>query len=244
MTTRKTKAVAKTRARLTNKNHDILVKAVRASAKDRKTKRELTLTPIGTARFAYLSAPDEYEGKKRYRTQLLLTPGDAEPLKEMLTKLVDEAHAANIEKQESPKAKKAAQAYRKRYPFEDDVDAEGNETGLVVFKFAQNATITLKDGTEKHVRPLLIDAARRPVDPETVKVFTGSKIRVAFTARPYANAAAEAVGLSLDLHKVQIIELAKRNSNYEDDTFGAVEGGFTQDALENQDDTADEGAHF
>lgn len=201
------------------------------STSSRKT---MHLSPIGSARFAYLSEPDDYEGRKRYRTQLLLLEADAETItfKELLTKLVDEAHAANVEAQTTVKAKKAAAEFRKRYPFEDDVDAEGNPTGKVVFKFSQNANIRLKDGTEKHVRPLLVDADRKPIDPEAVKIFTGSTIRVAFTTRPYANAAAEAVGLSLDLAKVQLLKLSKRSNVYEDNTFGKVEGGYRQESIE------------
>lgn len=231
-----------------SKDKRILRDAVRAARKDtsepkgapKEGKRPLQLTPIGTARFAYLSQPDDYMGRKRYRTQLLLSKAEAVPLQEAIRKLVDEAFDANVENAKDAKAKKAAAGYRKKYPFEDDVDAEGNETGLVVFKFAQNAVITLKDGTEKEVRPLLVDAQRRPVDPDSVRVYGGSRIRVAFSARAYANASAEAVGVTLDLAKVQIIELSKRDGNYQDSTFDDVEGGWSQSSID--DDDAD-GSH-
>lgn len=190
-----------------------------------KPRRTLTLTPFGVARYVHLNKPDVYtnpetgvKGSPKYKVQLLLDGADRDAFKGQIDELIDDAweeHTANI-----PDSKK--KKLRKQYPYDAELDADGEETGRIAFKFTSNAEFkNAKGEVEDRRPPLILDAKRIPTP--NAPVWSGSELRVAFSTRGYLNAAAQAVSVSLDLEKVQIKSLAAR-SNRPDNTFDEVEG--------------------
>lgn len=158
------------------------------------------VTPKGVAKFPALNAPDTLHDKDGiFKVGLLLPPDEAQVLIDLLKPHLDEAVA--WAKRENPRVAKSIVAHS---PWADEVDREGNETGLIEFKFKAKAKGKRKDGTTFDRRIPLFDAVRTPI---TKNVGGGSVIKVSAAAVAYFAAATKQAGITLRLNAVQVLEL-------------------------------------
>lgn len=194
-------------------------------------RKEMYLSPFGAALHTHLNRADDKFGPPKFKTKLVLDGAARDEFKGLIDKIVDDAFAEHTK--DLPKGKAAK--VRKKYPYEELYDDDGEPDGRIAFKFVMNAVINTADGPVER-KPLIVDAKRRPIkDPPLI--VSGSEIRVAFTKRTWLNDAAQEVGATLDLHKVQIAKLADRASR-PDSTFGDVEGGWdSEQGIDDSNDT-------
>jgi len=212
-------------------------------AKPRKIKY---VSPAGEAVYPYVNKADtaDIAGKPQrpaFKTGLRL-PEDSEAgtiqggkavpetLRQLIDRLVDEAWD---EHDIPPKYKKVAE---KAYPYDEEVDASGEPTGNLLFKFKQNESIKMPSGEIVKLKIALFDAKKQKV---TANVGGGSRIKVAFTHRPYGMVSGKQynVGISLDFSAVQVLELVEfGGGNADSFGFGEEDGYEGADAYQDNDD--------
>jgi hypothetical protein len=183
----------------------------------------------GTASWPRLNSPAVNFNRdgKEYRTDLIVTTGDAQPTIEALNKLIEDALPGFLDEQlqtvreklikegKKPLADKynADRIKTEFFPeqmtfFKEDTDEEGEPNGKIIFKFKRPATWKDKEGKEHKAEVRIYDAAGTKLD-EPPLVRAGSRIVVAFGATPFAKAGLKTYGVSLRLRSVQIIDLAR-----------------------------------
>ena len=202
-------------------------------------------SPKGSALWAKLDKPDrEYNAKGQYSVDLVADPGDVK-VKEFvnnLESLRDQAFdQANDGK---PKNKQ----YTKREVFKEEFDKEGNETGMIIFKFKMNNVDDRRVGQNKVV---LVGPKASEGSIPMVNIGNGSTVRCVAFANPYSMASDKTIGVSLILEKVQLIELVEFGGNDDlDDEDGelpentnsdgfADEEGELPDSVTDSDDNGD-----
>lgn len=168
-----------------------------------KQKRPRHTTPPGIAKFPHLVTPDtkfkadgEFHCKLRYTDEAAI---------EALKKVIDPAVEASYQQAltDRPKYKKLTQ---RAYPYTEELDEDGNETGAIVFNFKQNAKIKKRDGTVIEVKIPLFDAKGSPITGKP-SIWGGSELIVAYTIRPYFMESEKKAGVTLDLAAVQVIKM-------------------------------------
>lgn len=157
------------------------------------------VTPAGRAVWPKLNEPDtKFKENGEYSVTLCLAWADAEPLVEIIDRLIGE----NLEaaKAENPRAKLGH-----FLPYSPELDEESEEeTGNILFKFKMPATVkSRRTGNMVTLRPRLFDASNKPCD---VEVGGGSIIKVSAQVRGYY-AAAIGAGVKLSMECVQVLEL-------------------------------------
>jgi len=183
------------------------------------------ITPTGVAKYPHLNKPDEYEGKRRWSTKLVLPREEAEPL----VAQVDEAWAAAAQafakEAKTPASKRALKA--PHLPYTEELDRDGNETGNVEFSFSRPAEfVDRRTGEAVSIRIGLFDAKLKPL---TEEVWGGSKIKVAYELNPYHTGAN--AGVQLRLVAAQVIDLVTRGDAANGSVFGfSEEDGFVSAA--------------
>ena len=186
--------------------------------------REYHISPEGITRHPWLNKPDtKYNDDGQFKTDLLISGEPANVLAAKIEAAAQTAFDIHVEKLTTAERKK----WSRYVPFEREEDDEGNPTGVVAFKFKQNAVIKLRDGDTKNITIELRDSQDNVT---SVPVFAGSKVRIMFSMRPIAMTSAKEAGVRLDFYKVQIIELPRRDRG-----FGAVDGGYVDDQDEEPD---------
>jgi hypothetical protein len=179
------------------------------------------VTPKGVAVYPWLNTPDtKFSPEGDYKVTLKLSAEEAEPLIQKVTKITDDFFDEVVSK--DPKAKNL----KINYPFDEEMDDQGNSTGNYLFKFKQKAQITSKEGKNYNMNVALFDAKRNPT---TVQVGGGSEIKIAATVWPYVMQSSKTVGLSLKPTAVQIIKLSSVGSAHASSMFQNEEG-FTAEA--------------
>jgi hypothetical protein len=178
-------------------------------------------SPKGKALWCKFKEPDRlYNAKGELSTNLVCDPNDPAVkafIKELET-LRDTAMAEAVETLGAAKAKgiQAAAVYK------DDIDKDGNETGLVKFTFKLK-DVDDKVAQGKQATVLVVDAKRQPIPLATAPlVGNGSEIRCVAYANPYYMASTKTVGVSMMWSKMQVINLVSYDSDDFDD-----EDGFT-----------------
>lgn len=169
-------------------------------------KRERLLTPVGTARYAWLKTPDcTFDQDGVFRAQLLVPALEAADLCKKLDELAEEAYATA--QKENPGKK-----INLNLPYSHDVDDAGKPTGDIVFKFKTTSRWTRPNGEVVEKKLPAFDAKlNRIVDvPE---VYTGSKLRISFVPSPYYVAAHRSAGVSLYINSYQILGLVTYESD-------------------------------
>jgi hypothetical protein len=198
------------------------------------TKKTLT-TPAGIAGFVCVNKPStKFKPDGEYSIKLVLDPATAAPLQAEFTKLAEAAKAEFVKKD----AKKAViiQKYALHVPGADDVDAEGNATGNIVFSFKQTAVITPKDPKKQKFETKigLFDAKGKPMASD-VLVGRGSKVKVAYEVIPFCNPATKSAGISLRLKAVQILDLKRYSGGGDAGSYGfGAEEGYEGEAATEQ----------
>jgi len=204
------------------------------------------ITPKGCAVWPRLNTPDEYEGKKTYKSGLILSAEDAADLIDKIDTATADCLAATKEKLSDAvkngktgdikaKAKKALAALETASPYTAAVDSDGEETGDVMFKFKSNADF--KDGKTGKIKQIKVPLFDSKGKPTTVMIYGGSTIRVAYALVPYHMAATNKVGVSLRIEGIKVIEPAKSGGGYDANSlgFGEEEDGYESSGLEDDD---------
>lgn len=209
---------------------------------DKYPKLPKFLTPLATAIYPHLTKPDtKFNSDGDYKCDVKLPREEAQPLIDQLEKIRDEFWNELVAGD-----KKIARQFSKESVYHDELDDDGNETGLVIFKTKMRARVTSKTtGKVYESRPRLFDAANNIFSPATV--YGGSKVRVAGEVKPYKMDSTKKVGVSLRLKAVQIIELVEGGGASADSYgFGTVEGGYTKPTIEAEgaDDDDGDGAGY
>jgi hypothetical protein len=204
-------------------------------------KRERFTTETGDAVYPWLNKPDTkafkgQEAKPAFKVTLRLEGAAADKLKEIINPVVDAAYDEQVEvfktriEESKGKALKDARAgledMVKKYPYEEDVDDDGEGNGKWLFKFKQNARIKTKQGYMDITIPLFDGQGNKMAE----NIYGGSRIKVNFSMRGYYMESAGEAGTTLDINAIQVIELVSSNAGNADDYgFGAEEGAFETD---------------
>ena len=191
-------------------------------------KRKKITTPLGRARYPWLTEPDtKFDPEGVFRVQLILNAKENEEFLDRLDAMADEAFE---DAKEDLKEKKPqdVEKVRRKDPYEYIYDDSGNKTKKVFVKFKMNHIITTDSG-KIELEPDLFDAKGKYIDLDDFNVTGGSEIRVNFTPRKYYMASNKLAGISLQLNAVQIVELAKRGGDPDYYGFGEEEDGFDVD---------------
>ena len=191
-------------------------------------------TPVGTAIFPKLNAPDtKFKADGEYGVKLRLGAAESEAF---IAKIEKELKAywpvakAELEKKltdavggpAKAKAKLALSEMKEAdKSFKPAYDDEGEETGEYEFNFKMPATYLKDKGktTEKRLpmRPDLFDAKGKKLD-SAPEVWGGSRLIVAGEFRPFSTTVG--VGISLRLKAAQIIELVLGGGNRDAASYG------------------------
>lgn len=217
------------------------------------SKRPLRHTsPRGVFAYPWLSKADtKFNAGGVYKVDLILEGEAAEAMTAKLDRLLEDAKAELMDEVKPAKKKSLKIAT----PYAMECDDDGDETGRVVVKFKQNATIKKKDGSTIKIGPIpAFDAKGTPIKEA---VYGGSEGKVSFSCRPYYNAKDNEIGLTRDLNAVQVLELKSGGgrdasaygfeeeegfeSSAANDTFGEDQTDGDEDAGEDEDE---DGAAF
>lgn len=187
------------------------------------------ISPRGPAAdFPWIHEADtKYNADGLFHTAQAYEGEVAESFKKEISEAAEAGFAQMTEKM-TPGEKNKYSVY---YPFEAELDKDGNETGRTLFHFKQNAVIETKAGERKAVQIVVHDAADNPI--KGVKIFNGDEIRILYKPRATIMTGLKQAGCRLDFAKVQLIKKAQRTSK----GFGAIEGGYVQ----GEDESASQG---
>lgn len=223
-----------------------------------KFKRIKMVSPKGTFRFPKIAEID-YGTKDypkpdgEYSVQLILNQEDA-TTKAFLAKLAplyeaaiesgkQEAKALKIDSRKKLQEKNGKDLIQQNKLFTVLYDEETEEpTGEIVFKFAMKAGGTTKQGKKWSRKPGVFDAKGNPIT-KIPAIWGGTVGKVSFevTEGGYFIPGTGAVGLSMSLAGVQIIELvAGGQRTAKDHGFTAEEGYQHEDKFEDEEDSKDE----
>lgn len=192
------------------------------------------VTPKGTAMWAYLDKPEEFNGTVvGYTITFVPSKEDADKLISQLDEVLEEA------KQNDERFKGRKWAAEPLMGYKEDAD------GNIVFKFKQKVSYVDKKGQTHKLGVRIFDSVGNPIDPKKTIIGNGSIIRVAFTPTPF-NVNKSVNGLSLRLQAVQVLKLEeyKKQDSTKMDSFGfsEVANGFhteqiyTNDVVMNDDE--------
>ena len=190
-----------------------------------KNQYEKMVSPAGIAVWPHLNSPDtkfdKGDGSGEYKVDVKLDEATAQPVIDKLQKILDQYQAEEIS--QNPKVKQ----FTPRLPIEEEVDDQGNLTGNWLLKVKQKAQITTANGIVD-MKVALFDAKRRPTNAE---IGGGSTLKVATTIIPYTMPSNKAVGISLRLYAVQVLNLVEGGSDSDGSMFD-VEDGFSDETSE------------
>ena len=172
------------------------------------------VTPVGVGKYVFINEPQtKFDPNGIYNVSLVMSEQDATPL---TTKLDEQLELARTQAMETAKPQKR-ESLTTNKPYNKEYDEDGVETGNIEFKFKMTAKYTTRDGEVRERKPTIVDAKKNPVNEI---VGSGSKLKVAFNARPYYMPSANAYGVSCFLSAVQVIELRRVDSS----DFGEEDG--------------------
>lgn len=214
-------------------------------------------TPKGVFKYAYLNDPDRkgaerFGGDLEYRVTLLMDKDDPEVQEflKVLDKRFASAMEAAEEKMDEANVKTKAAWKKKKVteptanpPYADELDENGEPTGMVEIKAKTKYKFLDKDSGKMKVRTIpfvdgkgqVIPAKKRP------RVFSGTIGRLAVNTVPVFIAKDADCYLGLYLSKVQLIKLSEGGGD--DNVFGEEEESdvFADDLDEvEEDDTSDD----
>ena len=176
-------------------------------------KKKYLTSPEGKAVYPWLNTPDtKFNKGGEFKVTLELSEIDAEDITHLINEAIETEYTEQLEKAKPQDKKKIV----KQFPYENVCDDTGEETGDVGFKFKMNHTIvTKKDETFKQ-SPDLFDKYGTTV---TDNIYGGSRVKCAYELVPYFIGKDKAVGCSLRLRAVQVLELVS-GSGGSADAFG------------------------
>lgn len=159
------------------------------------------VTPVGVGKYVFINEPQtKFDPNGVYNVSLVMSEKDASPL---MATLDEQLELAKTQALETAKPQKRDSLSINK-PYTREYDDSGVETGNIEFKFKMTAKYTTRDGEVRERKPTIVDTKRNTVSEI---VGSGSKLKVAFNARPYYMPSANAYGVSCFLSAVQVIEL-------------------------------------
>jgi hypothetical protein len=183
------------------------------------TKLRSFVTPAGTLSWPWISKPDtRYVAEGVYKTSFILNDVESKPL-------MTACEEAFVAEYGAAKLKKA------NMPFDDELDANGNPTGNIIFKFKSKRQPKLYDSKGKVIAKVL-------------QVASGTTAKIATALNPYATGVN--TGVSLYLNDIQILELVEFNAGAKftaEEGFDYVDDG-KSDVEQKEPSTADESGDF
>ncbi len=192
---------------------------------DKKRPAFLRLTtPAGTAGFNYLNEPDtKFSEVGNYRTEIVLDP--TEDTNDLLAKLEAEAEKSLKKATAQVAAEAKTKGVKPKAVKAADLPVSYLEDGRVKLNIKCPAKITLKSGEVIDLKPVIFDGRGNRVEG-TLKMASGSTIKVNFEVRPFYTALVGA-GISLRLRGVQVLKLVEYGGGGSADSFGfGDEGGY------------------
>lgn len=176
---------------------------------DKKKPSPRYTTPVGVARYPHLNKPDEYQGVRKFKCDLILDREDAQAVIEKIEEALPAAEALRDEFVKAARAKgKKTKEQDRMLPYSELIDKDtGDETGQVVFKFSSNAEWKDAKGNVQ-ARKIPFFSAKGEAVPDGTKptLWGGSRIRLSYSVFPYHNAGANNYGVSLRIEAVKVIE--------------------------------------
>lgn len=204
--------------------------------------RETLVSPAGTVKFSHIDKPNtKFKPEGEYSVDLLLDPA-AEGVQALLDGIkarAEKAKADSLKDAKDGKQKKARESYELYVPFSKDEDKDGNETGLIVLKAKNAATIKRKNGETFNKRINVFDAKKKPL--VDAKIGRGSTLKIAFTPNAFCADGLKRVGVGLWLEAVQVIDLKTFGSGDADQYGFGEEDGYQADEETTTDAPASEG---
>jgi hypothetical protein len=199
---------------------------------EKQKKVKNMVSPIGTAKWAWVNKPKTtFKKDGEYTLSLIVPVDEAQSLIEIINEMTD----AHFNETYNGLKEKDRKQLKKHYPFSNEETDEGEETGNIEFKFRVNATYE-KDGQKKTFAPAIVDKMGRELDREKHLVYGGSIVRVSFNPSAYYNSTNKTVGVTLYLNGVQVLKFATRDR--------AASLGFTPVTDGEYADDEDEGGQF
>lgn len=184
------------------------------------------LTPLGTAKFPALVVPDtKFNADGVYKTGLLMTAEDAEELSEKIIEVRD-AFRKQTMKDADKKRQAVLKKYSNREPTTEDLDEDGEETGLVCFNLTMKATVTKQDKTTFTQQPKIFDTDNKDIRHEGLRLWGGSTLKAAGELVPYCMDSSKEFGVSLRLKAVQVHTLNEGGDSAEGYGFDTCDDGF------------------
>jgi len=157
------------------------------------------VSPVGTARYAYLDFPST-KFAEIYKVDLIVPSDKSVEFRKQLDEKAQEAY------DEACKEHAKDRKIIKQHPaYSVDTDDDGNETGNFIFKFKGSTNFTKKDGTVVEKKVKAFDSKAKPI--QMPSVYTGSTIRVEFVPISYYNPSNRTSGISLRILSVQVLDL-------------------------------------
>lgn len=188
-------------------------------------------TPIVATGYNHLNKPDEYKGQKNFKTELIFTAEELDEIKDDIDAVIDEKFNEVIAGIKNPKNKKKVY---KAYPWVEQEDDDGNETGNYIIRLKS------KPNRKGKRRFPIVDSQGDKTD---VLVYGGSKIRAEVYVKPYVmdvegpEGKFKKVGVTLYIQAIQIAELAgDGDSGPGRHSFGKIEGGYVAKDEDEDDD--------
>ena len=174
----------------------------------------------GKAMWCKVLEPDtKFNPDGDYSTDILIQEATAAPICEKLDDIVQKAFDQAIK--DSPKLKNVlstSPAYQTVYDNET-----GDPTGEIKFKAKLKAIWRARDGRFGEQRPVVVDSKLNPI-AKHIAIGNGSDINVNVEVVPYVMQSTKAVGVSLRLKGIQVVNLVEYGNGTS--MFGEVEGGF------------------
>lgn len=185
-------------------------------------------TPRGMLVYPHLVEPDTKFVKPHgeYHTKFAVEANskEAAQLVDKLDSILQAYIDENPDELPPAKLKKAMRADL----YEEEVDAEGEETGRILFKFKLKAVVETKKKTWEQ-KPRLFDANAKPCGAD-VNPWTGTEGKISAEVFPYYMESTKMFGLSLRVLAVQILQLVSGSGASATDFGFGTEEGFTDES--------------
>jgi len=178
-------------------------------------------SPKATCLWAKLNEPDtKFKDTGVFSIDLVLDPGN--PEHEAFMEAVNDLTEAYAEEQ--IKGDKKKKNWKLNSKFKEQLDEEGDPTGMFTCRLSQNAEFhsTRKNKTYYIKNIPIIDAGRKPA--QEAKIGNGSTVRVKFETRGYGSAKDKEFGLTMDLKMVQVVTLIEHSGGANVDGFDEEDG--------------------
>lgn len=212
----------------------------------RTQKIKAQLTPKGILKFPALHKPDTYKGDTKYKTGLLMDPNDPD-VQAFITKLegIRDAHVEKVKKWLTDEGKPGlAKKVQVREVVREDLDKEGNETGMVLINASMKAEYKDRQtGKIKKLSPKFFDARGQKIG-NVPEIWGGTTARLGLDLMATCREADKAWGVGFFLDAVFILDLkgpgARDASAY---GFQADEGGYAYNGADAADDDDDDAGY-